>query len=97
MSTSQVLQHLYSLDISSQDLSRYLYWLIQRDEEEQYLVSLQGSELARLVEFLDKVRVLPPHFVRLWRRSYRLFAPPPPPTTFSDNVYTNCKSSVATV
>ena len=42
MSTSQVLQHLYSLDISSQDLSRYLYWLIQRDEEEQYLVSLQG-------------------------------------------------------
>ena len=59
MSTSQVLQHLYSLDISSPNLSRYLYCLIQRDQEEQYLSSLQGLELDRLVDFLDEVRTLP--------------------------------------
>ena len=56
MSTSQVLQHLYSLDISSQNIPRYLYYLIQRDEEEHYLSSLQGLDLARLVDFLDEVR-----------------------------------------
>jgi len=63
MSTSQVLQHLYSLDISSPNLSRYLYCLIQRDEEEQYLSNLQGLELGRLVDFLDEVRT-PPSAVR---------------------------------
>jgi len=62
MSTSQVLQHLYSLDISSPSLSRSIYCLIQRDEEEQYLSSLQGSELVRLVDFLDEVRTLPSAF-----------------------------------
>jgi len=62
MSTSQALHHLYSLDISSPDLSRYLYCLIQRDEEEQYLSSLQGSELDRLVDFLDEVCALPSAF-----------------------------------
>jgi len=97
MSTSQVLQHLYSLDISSQYLLRYLYCLIQHDEEEQYLSSLQGPELSRLVEFLDKVRVLPPYSARLRSRSCRLSGPSPPPTMFSDNVYTNCKPSVATI
>jgi len=62
MSTSQVLQQLYSLDISSPNLSRYLYCLIERDEEEQYLSSLQGSESGRLVDFLDQVRTLPSTF-----------------------------------
>ena len=85
MSTSQVLQHLYSLEISSQDLSRYLYCLIQRDEEEQYLISLQGSELVRLVEFLDEVRVLPLHSVRLWRRLQALCAIPA-----TDDVFRQC-------
>ena len=56
MSTSQALQHLYSLNISSPTLSRSLYCLIQRDEEDQYLSNLQGSELGRLVDFLDDVR-----------------------------------------
>ena len=56
MSTSRVLQHLYSLDTSSPDLLRYLYYLIQSDDEERYLSSLQGSELTRLVDFLDNVR-----------------------------------------
>jgi len=62
MSTSQVLQYLYSLDTSSPNLSRSLYCLIQRDEGDQYLSSLQGSELNRLVDFLDKVRALPSAF-----------------------------------
>jgi hypothetical protein len=59
MSTSQVLQHLYSLDTSSPDLLRYIYYLIQNDDEDQYLYSLQGSELTRLVDFLDGVRPPP--------------------------------------
>ena len=56
MSTSRVLQHLYSLDNSSPDLLRYLYYLIQNDDEERYLSSLQGSESTRLVDFFDSVR-----------------------------------------
>ena len=56
MSASQILQHLYSLDTSSPDISRLIYGLIRHDEEDQYLSTLQGSELARLVDFLDKVR-----------------------------------------
>lgn len=59
MSTAQVLRHLYSLDTSSPDLLRYLYSLIQSDDEDQYLSNLEGSELSRLVEFLDKVRPSP--------------------------------------
>ena len=58
MSTSRVLQHLYSLNTSSPDLLRYLYCLIQNDDEEQHLSSLQGSELAQLVDFLDEVRAI---------------------------------------
>jgi len=59
MTTSQVLQHLYSLDTSSPDFLRCLHFLMWNDEEERYLISLQGSELARLVDFLDEVRPLP--------------------------------------
>ena len=59
MSTSRILHHLYSLDTSSPDLLRCLYYLIQNDDEEQYLSSLQGSELTRLVDFLDGVRPPP--------------------------------------
>ena len=58
MSTSRILQRLYSLDISSTDFLRNLYCLIQCDEKEQYLISLQGSELARLVDFFDEVRAV---------------------------------------
>ena len=58
MSTSHILQHLYSLDTSSPGISRLVYGLIRHDEEEQYLSSLRGSELARLVNFLDEVRTL---------------------------------------
>ena len=58
MSASQILQHLYSLDTSSPGISRLIYGLIRHDEEEQYLSSLRGSELARLIDFLDEVRTL---------------------------------------
>ena len=62
MSTCQVLQYLYSLGTASPNLPSYLYRLIQCDEEDQYLSGLQGSELTRLVDFLDEVRTssLPP-------------------------------------
>jgi len=58
MSASQILQHLYSLDTSSPDISRLTHDLIRLDEEEKYLSGLQGSELARLVNFLDEVHTL---------------------------------------
>jgi len=58
MSTPQILHRLYSLDPSSLDFSRNLHSLIRHDEQEQYLTSLQGSQLAQLVDFLDAVRVL---------------------------------------
>ena len=59
MSTSRALQRLHSLGTSSPDLLRCLYDLIQSDDEEQYLTSLRGSELTRLVDFLDRVRSSP--------------------------------------
>jgi len=62
MSAAQLLQHLYSLDTSSPGISRLIYGLIRHDEEEQYLSSLQGPELARLIDFLDGVRTLLPTF-----------------------------------
>ena len=59
MPTSEVLQHLYSFNTFSPEFSRCLDSLIQSDEEDHYLSSLQGPELTRLVDFLDRVRVLP--------------------------------------
>ena len=59
MPTSQTLQHLYSFKTFSPEFSRCLDRLIQSDEEDRYLFGLQGSELTRLVDFLDTVRVLP--------------------------------------
>jgi len=58
MSAPWILHHLYTLDASSPGFSRHLYSLIRHDEKEQYLSSLQESELARLVDFFDKVRVV---------------------------------------
>ena len=58
MSAPQVLERLYSLDTSSPDFLRVLYGLIRHDEDEQYSSSLEGAELARLVDFLDDVRPL---------------------------------------
>ncbi|KAF9777373.1 kinase-like domain-containing protein [Thelephora terrestris] len=55
MSTSKVLQHLYSFNTSSPDFLRCLHYLFRNDDEEQYLTTLQGSELTRLVDFLDEI------------------------------------------
>ena len=68
MSTHWILHRLYSLDPSSLDFSRRLHPLIWHDEQEQYLTSLQGPELARLVDFLDKVRAFPSTFFPVTER-----------------------------
>ena len=62
MSTSWTLYRLYSLDPSSLDFSCHLHSFTWRGEVEQYLKNLQGPELDRLVDFLDKVRALPSTF-----------------------------------
>ena len=59
MTTPQTLQRLYSFNTFSPEFSRCLDNLIQSDEEDRYLLGLQGPELTRLVDFLDRVRVLP--------------------------------------
>jgi len=46
MSAPWNLYHFYSLDPSSIDFLHHLHSLIRHDEEEQYLSSLQGSQLA---------------------------------------------------
>ena len=57
--TSRILQRLYSLDASSPEFLRLLHCLIQYDEEERYSTNLEGPEVMRLVDFLDKVRAIP--------------------------------------
>ena len=59
MATANILQRLYSLNTSSPHLCRNLHDLIQSDGEDHYLLNLQESDLIRLVEFLDKVRIPP--------------------------------------
>ena len=55
MSAIWNLHRLYSLDPSSPGFLRRLYSLFRYDEEERYLFGLQGSELTRLLDFLDRV------------------------------------------
>ena len=62
MSNRWILYRLYSLDPSSPGFVSRLRSLIRRDREDQYLTSLQGPQLARLVDFLDEVRALPSAF-----------------------------------
>jgi len=69
MPTSEDLQNLYALGTSSPDFSRRLYSLIRHDEKERYLTSLQGSELAQLVDFLNEVRAVPPPFHQFTKRT----------------------------
>ena len=58
MTTPQILELLYSFNTFSPEFTRCLDRLIQSDKEDRYLSSLQGPELTRLVDFLDRVRVL---------------------------------------
>ena len=94
MSTSDILQHLYSLDVSSPGVSRLIYRLIRRDKEEQYLSSLQESESARLVDFLDQVRTLHFPLASGLRNGFcRPLMSFQQPTWFSHNVCTNYEPS----
>lgn len=86
MSAPKVLQHLYSLDTSSPDFLRVLYGLIRHDEDEQYSSSLQGLELARLVDFLDNVRPLRLSFCPVTERTLQALGAIP--TT--DDVFRQC-------
>jgi len=69
MSTLWTLQRLYLLDTSSPDFLRNLHSLIRHDEKEQYLSTLQGPRLARLVDFLDKVRAVPSTFLQFMKKT----------------------------
>jgi hypothetical protein len=93
MSTSRILQRLYSLDTSSPDFLRHLFCLIQHDEKEQYLTSLQGSGLARLVNFLDGVRTILQTFHRFTERIPQVLSAIP--TT--DDVRRQCLQKLQTI
>ena len=97
MSTSWILHRIYSLDTSSLDFSRHLYSLIWHDEEDQYLTSLQGPQLAQLVDFLNEVRALPSAFCTVTNGFCSPSVPFPPTMTFLDNVCTSYKPSVPAV
>ena len=73
MTASELLTQLYSLDTQSSGFLRVLYAFIRTDKEEDYSSTLQGPELAELVNFLDKVRPPPPAF---WPRRKREFEGP---------------------
>ena len=96
MATAKILQRLYSLNTSSPDFTRYLSHLIQSDKEDPYLLGLQGSELTRLVDFLDTVRALPSAPSNLRNRFHRPSPSSRPLTMSPDCVYTSCKPSAAT-
>ena len=95
MTTLWTLRCLYSLDTSSPDFLHRLYSLFHHDEDEQYLSNLQGSELDRLVDFLDQVRTLPSAFRQLRNRLPRPLVPFPPTAICLKNVSTNYEPSVA--
>jgi len=55
VSESQVVQQLCTLEKSSPGFLRAVYTFIRLDENGEYSLNLQESELARLVDFLDEV------------------------------------------
>ena len=95
MSTPKVLRHLYSLDTSSPDFLRCLYSLIQSDEEEQHLSTLQGSELTRLVDFLDEVRSFPSASFQLMEQTWTVQALDVVP--MADDVSRRCLHKLRTI
>ena len=60
--------------------------MIQRDEEDEYLSSLQGSKLARLVDFLDEVRALPSVFRQVTEQTIQALDT----ISTADDVYRQC-------
>ena len=96
MSATWNLHCLYSLGPSSPDFLRRLYSLIRYDEEERYLSSLQGPELTRLLDFLDRVSTLLPSFRLATIQLCRLSMPYPPTTMVPNSVCINYKPSAVT-
>ena len=96
MSAIWNLHCLYSLDPSSPGFVRRLFSLFRYDEEERYLSRLQGSELTRLLDFLDRVCTLSRPSVQLRNEFCRLSAPYLPTTIFLYNVCANYKPSALT-
>ena len=69
MTTPQILELLYSFNTFSPEFSSCLDRLIQSDKEDRYLSSLRGPELTRLVDFLDRVRILPSASFQLTKKT----------------------------
>jgi len=86
MSTPWILYRLYKLNTSSADFLRYLHSLIRHDEVDQYLTSLRGSELARLVDFLGEVRALLSVLRPVTKRALQTLSA----TSANDNVSRQC-------
>ena len=86
MSAVWNLHCLYSLDPSSPGFLRRLYSLFHYDEEELYLSSLQGSELTRLLDFLDRVCTLFSAFRPATKRALQTLGAIPS----NDDIYLQC-------
>ena len=87
MSASWILHRIYSLDTPPLDLLRpYIYCLIRHDEEDQYLSSLQGPRLARLVDFLNKVCTLHAAFFPVTKRAPQIISAIPA----DDDLFRQC-------
>ena len=93
MSTSQSLQHLYSLEISSPEIPHLLDDLIKRDEKEQYLSSLRGPELTRVIDFLDQVRALLSAFRPVTRQTLQVLSAIPT----NNEVFRQCLSKLQAI
>ena len=86
MSSIWNLHCLYSLGPSSPDFLRRLHSLFRYDEEEQCLSALQGSELTRLLDFLDRVRTLLSAFRPATKRAPQTLDAIPS----NDDIYIRC-------
>ena len=92
MSTARVLHCLYTGD-TSLDLLDHLRYLIRYDEKEQYLISLQGSELTQLVDFLDKVHVVPSAFHQFTKQILQVLGA----VTRTDDVARECLNKLQAI
>ena len=86
MSAPWNLHRLYSLDPSSPGFFRRLHSLFRYDEEERYLISLQGSELVRLLDFLDRVCTLLSAFRPATKQALQTLGATPS----SDDIFIQC-------
>ena len=86
MSAIWNLHCLYSLDPSSPGFLRRLHSLFRYDDEERYLISLQGSELTRLLDFLDRVCTHLSAFRPATKQALQTLGALPP----SDDIFIQC-------